>query len=208
MKRGWKEGRVENSARSFHSRTNLHSRCIHIEGISLFDGRGSISRISAEQNNRMNGNRGWWSCPEHGVSDGQWNIRSTWINVLKMETLRERRGEREKNRWTAISFFSLVLFEIELVDADASRLATCREFWCIYRVNIEIFPSRRRRYRAETLIFQRSIEQRREKASIAHPPLAANLSRTRNFSFSFLDRMLHIRPTSYHAFICIYLLFR
>lgn len=121
---------------------------------------------------------------------------------------RERRGEREKNRWTAISFFSLVLFEIELVDADASRLATCREFWCIYRVNIEIFPSRRRRYRAETLIFQRSIEQRREKASIAHPPLAANLSRTRNFSFSFLDRMLHIRPTSYHAFICIYLLFR
>lgn len=145
MKRGWKEGRVENSARSFHSRTNLHSRCIHIEGISLFDGRGSISRISAEQNNRMNGNRGWWSCPEHGVSDGQWNIRSTWINVLKMETLRERRGEREKNRWTAISFFSLVLFEIELVDADASRLATCREFWCIYQLNIEIFPSRRRR---------------------------------------------------------------
>lgn len=119
-----------------------------------------------------------------------------------------KKGEREKNRWTAISFFSLVLFEIELVDADASRLATCREFWCIYRVNIEIFPSRRRRYRAETLIFQRSIEQRREKASIAHPPLAANLSRTRNFSFSFLDRMLHIRPTSYHAFICIYLLFR
>lgn len=55
------------------------------------------------------------------------------------------KGEREKNRRTAISFFSLVLFEIELVDADASRLATCREFWCIYRVNIEIFPSRRRR---------------------------------------------------------------
>lgn len=117
---------------------------------------------------------------------------------------REKGGKGEKS----ISFFSLVLFEIELVDADASRLATCREFWCIYRVNIEIFPSRRRRYRAETLIFQRSIEQRREKASIAHPPLAANLSRTRNFSFSFLDRMLHIRPTSYHAFICIYLLFR
>ena len=117
---------------------------------------------------------------------------------------REKGGKGEKS----ISFFSLVLFEIELVDADASRLATCREFWCIYRLNIEIFPSRRRRYRAETLIFQRSIEQRREKASIAHPPLAANLSRTRNFSFSFLDRMLHIRPTSYHAFICIYLLFR
>lgn len=54
---------------------------------------------------------------------------------------REKEGKGEKS----ISFFSLVLFEIELVDADASRLATCREFWCIYRVNIEIFPSRRRR---------------------------------------------------------------
>lgn len=202
MKRGWKEGRVENSARSFHSRTNLHSRCI--EGISLFDGRGSISRISAEQNNRMNGNRGWWSCPEHGVSGNEiFDQRGSTFWKWKLWE-REKGGKGEKS----ISFFSLVLFEIELVDADASRLATCREFWCIYRVNIEIFPSRRRRYRAEILIFQRSIEQRREKASIAHPPLAANLSRTRNFSFSFLDRMLHIRPTSYHAFICIYLLFR
>lgn len=140
MKRGWKEGRVENSARSFHSHTNLHSRYIHIEGISLFDGRGSISRISAEQNNRMNGNRGWWSCPEHGVSGNEiFDQRGSTFWKWKLWEREGGKGEK------SISFFSLVLFEIELVDADASRLATCREFWCIYRVNIEIFPSCRRR---------------------------------------------------------------
>lgn len=131
MKRGWKEGRVENSARSFHSRTNLHSRCI--EGISLFDGRGSISRISAEQNNRMNGNRGWWSCPEHGVSDGQWNIRSTWINVLKMETLREREGGKgEKSMNGDIIFLPCII---------RNRACRCRRVKISYVPGILVYIS-------------------------------------------------------------------
>lgn len=148
--------------------------------LSFWTGRGSISRISTEQ--------GF----DHVVSNEptrclQSNIRSMWINVSKMKTFvvaRERESgseERgEKNRWTMawpISFFPLVLFEIEAVDADASRLATCREFSYIsaeYR-NLSVssdslFVSR---CSAGTLIFLRSIEQRKGKkrrSRIPSPP--------------------------------------
>lgn len=149
--------------------------------LSFWTGRGSISRIST-------GARVWSRCLER--ADTVFAIKYS-INVdqcFENENFRRSEREREsgseergeKNRWTMawpISFFPLVLFEIEAVDADASRLATCREFSYIsaeYR-NLSVssdslFVSR---CSAGTLIFLRSIEQRKGKkrrSRIPSPP--------------------------------------
>lgn len=88
---------MENSARSFHSHVNLHSRWYaYIEGIiSLFgQGEGVFRAFQQEQ--------GF----DHVVSNEptrclQSNIRSMWINVSKMKTFvvareREREWKRRK----------------------------------------------------------------------------------------------------------------
>lgn len=82
---------MENSARSFHSHVNLHSRWYaYIEGIiSLFgQGEGVFRAFQQEQ--------GF----DHVVSNEptrclQSNIRSMWINVSKMKTFVVAR-ERER----------------------------------------------------------------------------------------------------------------
>lgn len=86
-------------------------------------------------------------------------------------------------------------------------------------MNIEIFPSSplfvavvvvvARRYRAETLIFQRSIEQRREKSIDRASPLpfpspSPPIYLERVISRSRFSTMLHIRATPYRAFVTFY----
>lgn len=130
----------------------------------------------------------------HGVS--QTGTMKYSINVFKMETLVEERDRKrecgsERKRGRKIDerrgryHFSPLYYSKSRLSMqtrqDQLRAGNSGIYIYIYRMNIEIFPSRplfvvvvvvvARRYRAETLIFQRSIEQRREKSiDRASPP--------------------------------------
>ena len=130
---------------------------------------------------------------------------------------KERGGEKSMNGAADIIFLPCII---------RNRGCRCRRVKIsyvpgilvyIYRMNIEIFPSRRplfvvvvaRRYRAETLIFQRSIEQRREKSIDRASPLpfpspSPPIYLERVISRSRFSTMLHIRATPYRAFVTFY----
>lgn len=75
MKRGWKEGRMENSARSSHSHTNLHSRCMRVRayrGNLPFRREGGVFRVFQRSKitwwNKETGSMTLPRTSRHGVS--------------------------------------------------------------------------------------------------------------------------------------------
>lgn len=168
----------------------------------------------------------------HGVS--QTGTMKYSINVLKMETLVEERDRKrecgsERKRGRKIDerrgryHFSPLYYSKSRLSMqtrqDQLRAGNSGIYIYIYRMNIEIFPSSplfvavvvvvARRYRAETLIFQRSIEQRREKSIDRASPLpfpspSPPIYLERVISRSRFSTMLHIRATPYRAFVTFY----
>lgn len=164
----------------------------------------------------------------HGVS--QTGTMKYSINVFKMETLVEerdrkrecgserKRGRKIDERRGRYHFSPLYYSKSRLsMQTRQDQLRAGNSGIYIYRMNIEIFPSRRplfvvvvaRRYRAETLIFQRSIEQRREKSIDRASPLpfpspSPPIYLERVISRSRFSTMLHIRATPYRAFVTFY----